>query len=125
MFCLDDVCRGINSPRIISVPGVRVPFNAKTDYDPERYATFVDSLVSRTSSSLRNATDDIATRAAIRAFLEEGCAAGLTSEELIDFFCVDTPSIIDRAGITPARADEVVALFDQINDQLHRDRNEL
>jgi hypothetical protein len=99
-----------------------MPFNIKTDDDPDHYATFVESLMVRASSAMQNADNDIAMRSAIHAFLEEGYTAGLTSEELTDFFCVDTPSVVDRAELAWARADEAVAMFDQINDQLLRDR---
>ena len=97
-------------------------FKAMTDDDPDYYATFVESLAGRASSALQEARDGTAMRSAIHAFLDEGYTAGLTSEELTDFFCVDTPSVLDRAGMTAARADEVVAMFDQISDQIRRER---
>jgi hypothetical protein len=81
----------------------------------ESYSAFVEWLRMETASSLQQAKGDSrAIVAAITAYLEAGSNAHLTSGELVDFFCVDTPSILDRAGYSEADADLAVELYDEI-----------
>ena len=89
-------------------------YDALTGAD-EDYFAFVEWLESETASRLQQAKGDkraIAT--AITIYLETGYNAHLTSGELVDFFCVDTPSILDKAGYLEADADMAVELYDEI-----------
>lgn len=81
----------------------------------EEYAAFVEWLEGETASSLQKAKgDNRAIAAAITSYLETGYSAHVTSGELVDFFCVSTPSILDKAGYSEAEADSAVALYDEI-----------
>ena len=55
---------------------------------------------------------------AIADYLEKGYSARLSSGELVDFFCVSTPSILDKAGYDEEEADAAIRLYDEINTDL-------
>jgi hypothetical protein len=100
-----------------------VHFDAVNDDDPARYAAFVEWLVDATVEALKSAKGDPPrVRAAVEEYLTRGYAASLTSDELTDFFCTDTPGILDRAGFDGVDAEEAVAAFDGINPAQCRTR---
>jgi hypothetical protein len=73
-------------------------------------------LESETASTLQQAKgDQSAIAIAITTYLETGYNAHLTSGELTDFFCVDTPNILDKAGYIGEDADLAVELYDEID----------
>ena len=79
----------------------------------------ITELQAQATSDLRAAHGrEDSVRDAILSYLREGYQLGLTAGELTDFFCVSTPSIVEEAGYADADGDVVVALFDQIHDQL-------
>ena len=80
------------------------------------YFAFVEWLENETAPNLQRAKGDKgAIAAAITNYLETGYTAHLTSGELLDFFCVDTPSILDKAGYSESDADLAVELYDEID----------
>jgi hypothetical protein len=79
-------------------------------------------LRQRAVEAMRSAWGDVA---AIRGAITDYLRAGYSTEgtyfspgALTDFFCVDTPSILDDAGYKGSDADEAVAVFDEINNVL-------
>jgi hypothetical protein len=81
----------------------------------------VDTLIARTTAMLsvaRGHPDEL--RNAIAAYLRTGYSIGLTAGELIDFFCVDTPNILEEAGFEGAEGDSVATLFDEVHDQFRK-----
>lgn len=95
------------------------------DYDKanndseEVYFKFCDWLDAVTAADLKQAKGNVpAMRVAIQRYLETGYGAHLSSGELVDFFCVSTPSILDLAGYSDEEADLAVKLYDEINPGL-------
>ena len=85
----------------------------------EDYFAFTTWLENKTADSLRASRGNIeATKQAIVDYLEKGYSAHLSSGELVDFFCVSTPSILDKAGYSEEEADAAVSLYDEINPAL-------
>jgi hypothetical protein len=100
--------------------GYGMEYDALTGSD-EDYSAFVEWLESETASSLEQAKgDEPAIATAIRTYLETGYSAHLTSGELVDFFCVNTPSILDKAGYFEVHADWAVELYDQIDPEVFK-----
>jgi len=86
--------------------------------EDQDYNKMVEQLKQNTANALRNSGyDPDAIKHAIQSYLQEGYSAGLTGSELIDFFCVDTPSIVDSCGFNEASVDQAVSLFDTIHDE--------
>jgi len=85
------------------------------------YLTVVTNLQNQAAARLREAHDKPdSLRGAIIFYLEEGNRLGLGSSELIDFFCVSTPNVVEAAGYNDVAADRVVALFDELHSQFRR-----
>jgi hypothetical protein len=85
----------------------------------EDYSAFVDLLEAKTANSLSAARGDTeAVKQAIVDYLENGYSSHLSSGELVDFFCVSTPSILDKAGYSEEEADAAIKLYDEINPEL-------
>ena len=81
--------------------------------------TVIAELQARITADLRMADGcSDALRNVILSYLREGHRLGLSPSELTDFFCVSTPNIVEEAGYTDAAGDAVVALFDELHDQL-------
>ena len=59
--------------------------------------------------------DERAVSAAIQRYLDTGYGAYLSPGELVDFFCVSTPSILDMAEYSEGETDAAVKLYDEIN----------
>ena|SRR5688572_32176297 len=81
----------------------------------------VEALKNQTVVSLRAVQghpDSV--RQVIVRYLREGYRLGLVPSELIDYFCVDTPNIVEAAGYTDASGDAVVDLFDELHDEFRR-----
>ena len=75
--------------------------------------------------AMRAARGDVV---AVRRAITEYLRAGYSSREvyfspgsLTDYFCVDTPSILDDAGYRGVEADEAVTIFDEVNTVLVRE----
>lgn len=95
-------------------------FEKTNDHDPGEYLAFVAWLVDVTAESLKVARGDPERlRAAVDDYLKRGYSARLTSGELTDFFCTDSPSILDRAGYGDRETDEAVKVFDDLNTRRH------
>jgi hypothetical protein len=81
-----------------------------------------ERLRGRAVEQLRAARGDTEMlRRAIATYLREGYASvdvHFSPAALTDYFCVDTPSILDDAGYSESEADRAVALFDAINAEL-------
>src|SRR5262245_33901146 len=91
-------------------------YNKEQNELEEDYFAFVEWLENETASSLQLAKGDVvAITAAITAYLETGYSAALSSGELVDFFCVSTPSVLDKAGYSEEESGATVALYDEIN----------
>ncbi len=88
---------------------------AQNDSD-ESYFAFVECLENRTAAELQQAKgNEAAIRVAVLDYLEIGYGASLTSGELVDFFCVSTPSVMDKAGYSEDEADKAIEIYDEIN----------
>jgi hypothetical protein len=57
---------------------------------------------------------------AISFYLRTGYGMGLSSGELLDYFAVSTPNIIEVAGLVGERGDPVIALYDELDEEFHR-----
>ncbi len=78
-------------------------------------------LRQRAVDAMRRARgDESDIRAAIATYLRDGLHAE-TPAALTDYFCVDTPSILDDAGYDDAAATEAVAIFDEIAPDIVRE----
>ena len=78
-----------------------------------------DGLLFHTADFLRASRGNIeAIKQAIVDYLETGYSAHLSSGELVDFFCVSTPSILDKAGYYEEDADAAVKHYDEISPEL-------
>lgn len=85
----------------------------------EEYFAFTEWLEDETAIELKQAKgNEVAIRIAIRRYLETGYQAHLTSGELVDFFCVSTPSVLDKAEFSEDEADAAVKLYDEINPEI-------
>jgi len=94
-------------------------YNKAQNESEEDYFAFCELLENKTASDLRQAKGDKdAIIAAITTYLETGYNALLSSGELVDFFCVSTPSILDKAGYSEEEAEEAIRLYDEINPGL-------
>ncbi len=72
--------------------------------DDAQYRTFVDWLKQHFSEKFRHAKNEPQNvRAAVTAYRAYCQKVGLSSGEFTDFFRVDTPCILDRAGIPKPR----------------------
>jgi hypothetical protein len=83
--------------------------------------TQVAELQARAANNLRAAHGRAEPlRDAILSYLHDGYQLGLSAAELTDFFCVSTPNIVEDAGCMDAGGDAVVALFDELHDQVRQ-----
>lgn len=91
-------------------------FDNDTTDDDAAYFAFVEWLSALTAAELRAATphDRAQLRVALCRYFGRGARANLTPGELVDFLGVSTPSILERAGFTPAQADHAMALADAL-----------
>ena len=82
----------------------------KEQYDSEGdYFAFSAWLENKTADGLvasRGNTE--AVKQTIVDYLERGYSSHLSSGELVDFFCVSTPSILDKAGYDEEEADAAI-----------------
>jgi hypothetical protein len=70
--------------------------------------------------------DEEAIKAAITTYLRDGLSDTQTYHSpaaLTDYFCVDSPSILDDAGYTEAEGDQATVLFDQIMPVIFQELN--
>jgi len=94
-------------------------YDALENDSEEDYFKFCDWLDAVTAADLTQAKGNVsAMRAAIQRYLETGYGAHLSSGEMVDFFCVSTPNILDMAGYSDEEADLAVKLYDEINPAL-------
>jgi hypothetical protein len=85
----------------------------------QNYLKIVNDLETEAAFRLQAAkADPDSLREAILWYLREGYRLGLCQSELIDFLCISTPNIVESAGYADARADSIVALFDELHGQL-------
>lgn len=91
--------------------------NANVRLDDDAIKNFLERSVVRLTAA---GADPGAHRDAIIAYIREGCELSLVGSELIDFFCVSTPNIVEAAGFSGAGAEEIVALFDELHDRFWR-----
>jgi len=85
----------------------------------EDYFAFTAWLENKTADGLvasRGNTEAI--KQTMVDYLERGYSAHLSSGELVDFFCVSTPSILDKAGYDEEEADAAINIYDEINPEL-------
>lgn len=83
------------------------------------YFKFTEWLEDEAAKDLKQAKGtEFMMRAAIQRYLETGYGAHLSSGELVDFFCVSTPSVLDKAGYSDDEIDFAVKLYDEINYEL-------
>ena len=89
------------------------------------YAASLDRIRTTAVDRMARARgDEPAVRAAIAAYLRDGLAAPdayHSPAALTDYFCVDTPSILDDAGYSEAEGNRATELFDEIIPALVRE----
>ena len=86
-------------------------------------AQAVEPLWLQTVARLQESKEDSAlVRGALLTYLSNGYELGLVAEELIDFFCVSTPNILEEAGFGGSSSDEIMVVFDEIHEQVWRSR---
>jgi hypothetical protein len=91
-------------------------FNAMEKHSDEEYSVYIGWLEKRTADDLKRAKGhEHAIRAAIQHYLDTGYGAYLSPGELVDFFCVSTPSILHLAEYSEEETDAAVKLYDEIN----------
>lgn len=83
------------------------------DYDRQ-----LKDLIKAATYSLRDAQTTDARREAVVEYLRQGFAVGATSGELMDFFYVSTPNILEEAGYSGDDADAIAAIFDEEHERL-------
>lgn len=94
-------------------------YNAEENESEDAYSAYIHWLEQETANNLRAAKEDNAALTnAIRKYLETGYKARLSAQEMIDFFCISTPSILDMAGFTEQEAEEAVKTYDNLNSEL-------
>lgn len=94
-------------------------YDKAQDDSDESYFAFVEWLENKTAAELQRAKgNERAIRAAIVGYLETGYGAHRTSGELVDFFCVSTPSVLDKAGYSEEEADDAIEIYDEINPDI-------
>lgn len=82
------------------------------------YEPLIRRLIAGSTDSFRAAQNDDQRREVVAECLRRGFAIGATFGELMDFFYVSTPSILESAGITEDRTDLLAAFFDQEHNKL-------
>lgn len=83
------------------------------------YFKFTTWLEDQTAKDLKQAKGNESwIRAVIQRYLEIGYGAHLSAGELVDFFCVSTPCVLDKAGYSDAEAAFAVKLYDELNPVL-------
>jgi hypothetical protein len=81
----------------------------------------IDELRERTVDAMRLARGNEAIiRSTITDYLKDGLPIEVP-EALTDYFCVDTPSILDDAGFPDSEAESATALFDEIAKEAVRE----
>lgn len=94
-------------------------YNASEHHTDQEYLEFTRWLKDHTAESLISARGNAdAVKQAITDYLEKGYSSYLTSGQLVDYFCVSTPSILDMAGFSEEEAEAAVELYDVINPEL-------
>ena len=94
-----------------------MPEEDDDDYDTAAEADYRRLRRAAVEGMTRARGDEHAIRTAIAAYLRDGLSATdvyHSPQALTDYFCVDTPSILDDAGYTPAEGDRATELFDEI-----------
>lgn len=93
-------------------------FDALKKYSEDDYFSYIHWLEEQTANDLKRAKgDEQAIRTAIQRYLDTGYGAHLSSGELVDYFCVSTPSILHKAEYSEEETDAAVRLYDEINYQ--------
>ena len=86
-------------------------------HSDEGYVALVRRLSDEAVEELRAARNDReAQRLALCRYYKRGLAANLTTEELVDFLAISTPSILDQAGYNDAEAEAVMTLSDSLTE---------
>jgi hypothetical protein len=94
-------------------------YDALTNDSDEDYFKFTAWLITETAIEMKQARGNVsAIRIAIWRYLETGYGSHLTSGQLVDYFCVSTPSILDKAEYSEEETDEAVKLYDEINPEM-------
>lgn len=94
-------------------------YDASKNNSDEDYFAFTKWLKDKTAQELKMALGDVgAIKKSITDYLYKGYSAKLTSGQLVDYFCVSAPSILDEAGYFGEEADAVIRLYDEINPEI-------
>lgn len=56
-------------------------------------------------------------RRAICRYFKRGCAAGISTGELVDFLGISATSVLDRAGYSDSESQAVMELVGEISDE--------
>ena len=91
--------------------------------EQDNYASLISDLQREASSRLRLARNgNSAVADAIMFYIQKGDQAGLSPEELVDFFAVSTPNVLEDAGYVGDAGDDVVALFDKLHSDFQNSK---
>jgi len=95
-------------------------YDKDSNESDEDYCKFVEWLSNLAAADLRAAKlDPAAQKQALCCYYRRGENANLTPNELIDFLCISTPSILDDAGYTDAEATAIMEISDKLtNDEI-------
>ena len=94
-------------------------FDKRINDSDDDYFRFIHWLEEETAKELKLARgNEQATRLAILHYLETGYGAYLTSGELVDFFCVSSPSVLDKAEYSDEETEFAVKLYDDLNPKV-------
>ncbi|MBC7806465.1 MAG: hypothetical protein H7145_09975 [Akkermansiaceae bacterium] len=91
-------------------------FDSDTASDTE-YMGFVAWLSDRAASEICEARGDMdQQKTALCRYFKRGLRANMTTNELIDFLGVSTPSVLERAELTEEESDTVMAISDRLTE---------
>lgn len=94
-------------------------YNAEENESEEKYFVYIHWLEQETANNLRAAKGDkVALTNAIKQYLETGYKSRLSAQEMVDFFCVSTPSILDMAGFSEKESEKAIKIYDKLNPKL-------
>ncbi len=99
---------------------MELKYDALENDSDDDYFNFVGGLKLSAAENLKTAKGQLSMiEHAIETYLDKGYAAHLSSSELVDFFCVSTPSILSEAGYSEEEEKDVIKVYDQLNSKFY------
>ena len=86
--------------------------------DENTYLDLIELLRATAVNEFAAATgEEELQRRAILRYLKKGCAAGISTGELLDFLSISSPSILDRAGYSDSESEAIIRLVGEVSDE--------